>query len=240
MADFDTQVSGIAALGEPVRRALYRYVVAQPEAVSRDEAAAGAGVARHVAKFHLDKLVDDGLLDVVYARPPGRRGPGAGRPAKRYRRAPRELAVSLPPRDYELAGRLLAQAITTAERDGIPVRDALRDGARDLGASLGHDARGQAGTRPTRAALVDAANDALRQCGYEPRTEGDAVVLANCPFHALSSEYTDLVCDMNLELMTGLVEGLQSSGLEPRLEPQPGRCCVCLHGASPSRRRAGA
>jgi predicted ArsR family transcriptional regulator len=233
--DFDSQVSGIAALGEPVRRALYRYVVGQPTSVSRDEAAAGAGVAHHVAKFHLDKLVEDGLLEVEYARPPGRGGPGAGRPAKRYRRASRELAVSLPPREYELAGRLLARAVTAAERDGIPVRDALSDGARDVGASLGRRARAQTGAGASPDELVDAASDALRECGYEPRTEGDAVVLANCPFHALSRDYTDLVCGMNLELMTGLVEGLESSGLEPRLEPAPGRCCVCLHGA-PARR----
>lgn len=234
-ADFDSQVSGIAALGEPVRRALYRYVVDQPGSVSRDEAAAGAGVARHVAKFHLDKLVEDGLLEVEYARPPGRGGPGAGRPAKRYRRAARELAVSLPPREYELAGRLLARAVTAAERDGIPVRDALSDGARDVGASIGRRARAQTGESASPDELVDAANAALRDCGYEPRTEGDTVVLANCPFHALSQEYTDLVCGMNLELMTGLVEGLESSGLEPRLEPAPGRCCVCLHGAAAPR-----
>src|SRR5437016_1635060 len=126
-AEFDAQVVGIAALAEPIRRALYRYVVAQVAPVNRDQAAEGAGVARHVAKFHLDKLVEDGLLDVTYARPAGRGGPGAGRPAKLYQRSPRQLAVSLPQRDYELAGRLLARAITAAERDRTPVGDALRD-----------------------------------------------------------------------------------------------------------------
>src|SRR6266545_876983 len=99
--DFDAQVAGVAALDEPVRRALYRYVVAQPGLVSRDQAAEGTGVPRHVAKFHLDKLEDDGLLEVEFRRPAGRGGPGAGRPAKLYRRSPRELAVSLPERRYE-------------------------------------------------------------------------------------------------------------------------------------------
>src|SRR3954471_17139529 len=122
--DFDAQVAGIAALGEPVRRTLYGFVAAQPGPVNRDEAAAGAGVARHVAKFHLDKLVDDGLLEVEYRRPPGRRGPGAGRPAKFYRRSAREVAVSLPERHYELAGRLFARAIIEAERERVPVGDA--------------------------------------------------------------------------------------------------------------------
>ena len=226
--DFDAQVTGIAALGEPVRRALYRYVVAQSAPVNRDQAAEGTGVARHVAKFHLDKLVDDCLLEVAYARPPGRGGPGAGRPAKLYRRSPRELAVSLPPREYELAGRLLARAVTAAERDHTPVGDALRDAAREVGKSLGHRAREQAGARPSRATVLTATTSVLSDCGYEPLIDATDVRLANCPFHALAQDYTDLVCGMNLELMTGLVDGLARSDLEARLEPRPGQCCVRL------------
>src|ERR1051325_6417038 len=118
---FDKQVTSVAALGEPVRRELYRFVVAQPEPVSREQAAAGVGVPHHVAKFHLDKLEEDGLLDVEYRRPPGRRGPGAGRPAKLYRRSARPIAVNLPERRYELAGDILADAITAAQQAGLPV-----------------------------------------------------------------------------------------------------------------------
>jgi predicted ArsR family transcriptional regulator len=216
--DFDVRVNGIAALGEPVRRSLYRYVVAQSGPVSRDQAAAGAGVARHTAKFHLDKLVEDGLLEVEFSRPPGRRGPGAGRPTKFYRRAAREVAVSLPERHYELAGRLLARAITDAERDDLSVSDSLRDAARDVGRGLGHQARKLAGV--------------LTRCGYEPRTDADGVTLANCPFHALAQEYTELVCGMNLELMNGLVEGLERAPFEACLDPAPGRCCVRLKKAT--------
>src|SRR5262245_36574888 len=108
---FSDQVEGISALAEPVRRSLYLYVVGQPEPVSRDEAAAGADVARHTAKFHLDKLVEEGLLDVEYRRLSGRRGPGAGRPSKLYRRSTREFTVSIPERRYRLAGDILAAAL---------------------------------------------------------------------------------------------------------------------------------
>jgi predicted ArsR family transcriptional regulator len=227
-SDFDAQVSGIAALGDPVRRALYRFVVAQGGPVNRDQAALGVGVARHVAKFHLDKLVGDGLLTVEYARPPGRRGPGAGRPAKLYRRSPRELAVSLPPRDYELAGRLLAKAVTDAEREGVTVGDALGQAARSTGRALGHHARQHAGERPDPPALLAAATSVLSESGYEPRIVATGVTLTNCPFHALAEDYTDLVCGMNLELMTGLLDGLEHPTLVARLEPAAGRCCVCL------------
>src|SRR6476620_6115370 len=116
--DIDADLISVAALGEPVRRELYRFVAAQPDPVSRDQAAAGVGVARHVAKFHLDKLEEDGLLEVEYRRPPGRSGPGAGRPAKLYRRSGRAIAISLPERRYDLAGQVMAQAIIAAESTG--------------------------------------------------------------------------------------------------------------------------
>jgi predicted ArsR family transcriptional regulator len=225
---FDAQVTGIAALREPVRRDLYRFVVAQAAPVSRDQAAAGLGVARHVAKFHLDKLVDDGLLDVEFARPPGRSGPGAGRPAKLYRRSSRELAVSLPERHYELAGRLLARAVTDAERDGIPVREALHRAAHDAGQALGERARSLAGAEADPAAVLEAATEILVGCGYEPRADDKGMCLINCPFHVLAQEYTELVCGMNLELINGLADELESAPFEPCLDPAPGRCCVRL------------
>ncbi len=129
MEDFVAQVTGVGALAEPARRSLYRYVVAQPRAVSRDQAATGVGLPRHTAKFHLDRLVADGLLDTEFRRLPGRRGPGAGRPTKFYRRADRQFAVSLPERSYELAGQVLAAAVERADRDGVPVRDAVQQEA---------------------------------------------------------------------------------------------------------------
>lgn len=226
--DFDAQVTGLAALGDPLRRSLYRYVIVQSSAVNRGQVADGVGVARHVAKFHLDKLVDDGLLAVEYARPPGRRGPGAGRPAKLYSRSSRELAISLPQRNYELAARMLAKAVTAAERDGVAVGETLGQAARDTGHALGQQARQYAGVRPKPSTLLAAAMTALGESGYEPRIDGASVTLVNCPFHGLAQEYTDLVCGMNLDLMAGLVEGLADPTLEARLEPTPGLCCIRL------------
>jgi predicted ArsR family transcriptional regulator len=227
-ADFAAQVTGIGALSDPTRRAMYQFVVSQPGPVNRDQAAESVGVARHIAKFHLDKLLDEGLLAVEYARAPGRRGPGAGRPAKLYSRSSRELAVSLPHREYALAGRLLAKAITEAQRDGTPVDDALASVSRSAGRGLGEQARRQAGARPGLMSLRAAATDVLAMCGYEPRNEGADITLVNCPFHALAQDYTDLVCGMNVELIGGLVETLEHPALQARLAPTPGRCCVRL------------
>jgi predicted ArsR family transcriptional regulator len=224
----DEQIGLIAALGEPVRRALYRYVVAQPEPVGREQAASAIGVARHVAKFHLDKLEADGLLETEYSRPPGRRGPGAGRPAKRYRRAARDVSVSLPERRYDLAGRVMAQAISAATESGAPIADALHDAATVEGHELGDAARARLGDDPSQATRSRVVSDVLAEHGYEPSGTDDVITLVNCPFHSLAREHTDLVCGMNLDLIRGLLERCEGSGLHARLDPTPGQCCVTL------------
>lgn len=222
--ELDTQILSIAALGEPVRRALYQYVAAQDHPVSREQAAAGTTVALHTAKFHLDKLVADGLLDVEYARPPGRTGPGAGRPAKLYRRSARAISVSLPERRYDLAGRVMAEAITAAARDATPVTEALRAAARATGRALVAESDGQQVTESAGQQVTEV----LAAHGYEPRATGSCVTLANCPFHSLAENYTELVCGINLDLLDGVLDALGSTGLHARLDPGPGRCCVTI------------
>jgi predicted ArsR family transcriptional regulator len=78
-----------------------------------------------------------------------------------------------------------------------------------------------------------AIEDALSDCAYEPRSDRNGLTLVNCPFHALAQEYRDLICGMNLELMTGFTESLAAAGLEARLEPLPGQCCVRLAKSQP-------
>jgi predicted ArsR family transcriptional regulator len=228
LSDADDHLTRVAALGEPVRRALYRFVAAQPEPVSRERAATGVGVAHHVAKFHLDRLEADGLLEVEYARPPGRAGPGAGRPAKLYRRSSRHIAVSLPERRYDLAGRILAEAVTAAQRSGVPLDRSLREAAGAVGRAVGEQA--PSGATPSGVAdPLDAVSTVLAGIGYEPRVDADCIVLGNCPFHSLAENYTALVCGMNLDLITGILSVLPQCDANARLDPAPGRCCVKVH-----------
>lgn len=223
--DTDRDLGALAALAEPVRRTLYRYVCAREEGASRDQAAAGVGVAHHIAKFHLDRLEADGLLETEYRRPAGRAGPGAGRPAKIYRRAEQEIALSLPERRYDLAAHLLAEAVTTSERDGMAVSEAVRVAAAAAGHAMAGAARERASGTPEAADLL---RDALEHCGYEPHTTDRTITLRNCPFHALAAEHTALVCGMNLDLISAAIDELDTAGLRARLSPSPGRCCVAI------------
>ena len=171
----DLDLAGVAALAEPVRRQLYDVVAGADAAVSREQAAQSAGVAVHTAKFHLDRLVDEGLLEVEYRRLTGRTGPGSGRPAKLYRRSDRELAVSLPARQYDLLSRILATAVAAATASGEPVADVAAAVARDEGTRFGqrHPSR-------TRSELRRLAG-ALAAGGYEPRVADGTLALAQLP-----------------------------------------------------------
>lgn len=234
--DFADDVSGIGALAEPVRRSLYQYVVRQPGPVSREEAAAGCEVAPHTARFHLDRLVEVGLLHVEFRRLSGRSGPGAGRPAKLYVRSGREVSVTLPERRYDLAGQILAEAADRSLAQGVPLREALDEaaaaqGRRLAGTSTVHpdtEAAGAAEDQAQRAPADEVGRVAqvLEVGGYEPRTTESGVDLSNCPFDALARRHTELVCGLNVALVEGVVDELRCAHLEAVLDPQPDMCCV--------------
>ena len=213
-------VAAVALLDEPTRRRIYEHLRAHAVPLSRDDVAGALCLPRRTAAFHLDRLAEEGLLAVTFARPSGRSGPGAGRPAKLYQRSGREVSVSLPPRQYDLAGRLLAGAVVEAEQSGESPRVVLERRARDLGQALARERGGQ-DDRPVLMDLLD-------ENGYEPQVAGGDILLRNCPFHAMAQEHTELVCGMNLHLLEGVLEGFGTTGLHACLDPGPLRCCVRL------------
>jgi predicted ArsR family transcriptional regulator len=210
----DPQLAQVCSLDDATRRRLYDYVATQAAPVSRDEISSALDIERSLAAYHLDKLVDAGLLTTSFARPAGRGGPGAGRPAKHYRRAATEVNVSVPARDYRLVAELLARALQAD--DGSAVRTAVNAAAADFGRELGADAEGDL-------------TAVLRRRGYEPYRDGAVLRLRNCPFHMVARDHVDLVCGMNLAIMRGLVSAFSDdTGVDPALDPAPDRCCVAF------------
>lgn len=200
-------LEAVASLAEPVRRALYDFAARSTEPVSRDDAAEAVDVSRQTAAYHLDRLAEDGLLDVEFRRLSGRAGPGAGRPSKLYRRSGRDRGVTIPPRRYELAARILLEAA----RDGHLDAGALASAARRAGAEIG------------KAGMAAA----LAATGYEPVVEDGETRFRNCPFHVLRNEDQATTCGLNLSLVQGMVEG-SSSETTAVLAPEEGYCCVRL------------
>ncbi len=229
-ADGSTDLDAVGSLAEPTRRALYDYVVSRHDWVGREEAATALGLRRGVTVHHLERLEAEGLLVSDHRRINGRTGPGAGRPAKVYRRARDGFTVSLPPRRYDLAGHLLAVAADRARSGAEDIDDAIADAARSEGERMGRRAQGRIGDDTSPGGRRRALFDELRHDGFEPVTDDDGVTaLHNCPFHDLSETHTELICGMNHTMLAAAVDGCGGTGLEARLEPEPGHCCVRFH-----------
>jgi predicted ArsR family transcriptional regulator len=224
-------VGAVALLDDVNRRRLYELVAARRAPISKDVAAAALGISRELAAFHLDRLVAGGLLETEYRRVNGRTGPGAGRPAKLYRRTEREVVVSLPARHYDRAAAFFATAL--AGQDGTSGVDAVAAVARDEGAIVGVDARREAGARPGHRRLRSALLNVLNGAGFEPEVDPalGVVRLRNCPYRALTADHRDLTCGMNLAWARGVADGLADPKLDAVLDPTPGYCCVVFDEA---------
>jgi predicted ArsR family transcriptional regulator len=205
-------LEALSALADPARRALYDLVCAAGRPVGREEAAAASGIGRSLVAYHLDRLARSGLLEVSYGRPHGRGGPGAGRPAKLYRRAEREFVLRTPPRDYGL----LAEIFLRADEADAAARSAVERAARVVGEELGH------------AVAPATVEDVLRLRGYEPFEDDGTLRFGNCPFHSLAETHRSAVCSLNLALVEGILAGTGTRNRTASLEPDRAACCVAL------------
>jgi predicted ArsR family transcriptional regulator len=245
----DARWQAVGALVDPVRRALFDIVRRARHPMTREQAAEAGAISRSLAAFHLDKLVDAGLLRAHYDE--GERPKGRGRPPKVYAPVDDAVIVAIPERRYELVGQILADAIA---EDPDDVSAAARRGARERGRRTGAAlaAARRSPRRPLRARSdvssravgddLDLACRTLSDLGFEPEAEPDqtepdqtepTIVLHNCPFHRLAVRQPELVCGLNQAFVAGLLAGLGTDHLSARLVPRAGHCCVEVYGPAP-------
>ncbi|MYS88820.1 transcriptional regulator [Streptomyces sp. SID5464] len=230
----DAAIDSVSVLGEDSRRRMFAFIRRARRAVTRDEAAASVGISRKLAAFHLDKLVDAGLLRARYETPGGIRK--VGRQPKVYEPTDTQLTVSIPDRRHELLADLLLDAVLTEGTDENAAQAAVRT-AGQRGRQMGEAERDR--TRPGRLGAergLTACESMLDEHGYEPVRETPTHLrLRNCPFHPLAAKAPDLVCGMNHAFLTGYLDGLRIGGVQAVLAPRPGECCVRLgpDGADP-------
>jgi predicted ArsR family transcriptional regulator len=223
----DAAIDSVSVLGEDLRRRMFAFIRRARRAVTRDEAAASVGISRKLAAFHLDKLVDAGLLRARYETPGGIRK--VGRQPKVYEPTDTQLTVSIPDRRHELLADLLLDAVLT-EGPGESAAQAATRTAGVRGRQWGERERER--TRPGRLGVergLTFCERMLEEHGYEPARETPTHIrLRNCPFHPLAAKAPDLVCDMNHAFLTGYLDGLRINGVQAVLAPQPGECCIRL------------
>jgi predicted ArsR family transcriptional regulator len=223
----DSAIDSVSVLSEESRRRMFTFIRRARRAVTRDEAAASVGISRKLAAFHLDKLVDAGLLRARYETPGGVRK--VGRQPKVYEPTDGQISVSIPDRRHELLADLLLDAVLT-EGAGESAPQAAVRSAEQRGRRLGEAVRQE--TRPGRLGPergLTACEHLLDQYGYEPvRDTSTQLRLRNCPFHPLAAKAPDLVCGMNHAFLNGCLSGLEVNGIQAVLAPEPGECCVRL------------
>jgi predicted ArsR family transcriptional regulator len=219
-------VAAIAALDDDVRRALYEHVRDAGTPVSREAASTAIGISRKLAAFHLDKLVELGVLRSGFGPAEGRR---VGRAPRLYEPAATDIAVSVPERSPELLASILVEAVTTEGSDERAEEAALRV-ARARGATLGAGERARLrGGRVGAERALTTSQELLARLGFEPFREDGAVRLRNCPFHPMAQVAPGLVCGLNRAYLAGVVEGLAAGDrVRAELAPRPGECCVEL------------
>jgi predicted ArsR family transcriptional regulator len=217
-------VAAIAALDDDVRRALYEFVRGAGTPVTREAAAAAVGISRTLAAFHLDKLVDLGLLTSGFGARVGRR---VGRAPRTYQPASADIAVRIPERAPDLLAGILIEAVR-GQQEGEDGTSAAMRVARARGASVG--ARARAATRGGRMGTERATaltRNLLDEQGFESYAVDSAVRLRNCPFHPLAAQDPDFVCGLNREYLGGVLDGIGAADrICAELAPRAGECCV--------------
>jgi predicted ArsR family transcriptional regulator len=220
-------LTAVAALSDQLRRRMYGFIRRAHRPVSREEAAETVGISRKLAAFHLDKLVEVGLLRARYEPVGGIRK--VGRTPKVYEPTDTDVHISIPAREHDLLADILIDAVLTQDQDKAGPEAALQI-ARHRGAQLGATEREQA--RPGRLSAERAltlATATLARYGFEPdRVTPTLLRLRNCPFHPLASKAPQLVCGINHAFLTGFLDTLHAPTLTAILAPRPGECCVEL------------
>ena len=220
-------MDAVFVLSERSRWRMFSFIRSERRAVTREEAAASVGISRKLAAFHLDKLVDAGLLRARDQSSGQVRK--VGRRPKVYESTDAQISVSIPQRRYELLADLLLDTVG-GQGDGERAEHAAVRTARERGVALGVAARES--TRPGRLGSergLTVCAQMLDDHGFEPVREASREVrLRNCPFHPLAAKAPGLVCAMSHALIAGYLEGLQVRSVCAVIAPVPGECCVRL------------
>ncbi len=227
-----TAIDAIASLSDGLRRRLYEFTRAAHRPVSRDEAASAVGISRKLAAFHLDRLVEVGLLRFRFKEPNAARG----RPPKVYLASDVGVELSIPARRHELLAEILAGAVLLEDRHGSARAASTRVAhARGLAAAAEIPNRVRRGRVGAERGMTSA-EEVLTGCGFEPyRTGSGCMRLRNCPFHPLAGAMPELVCSLNHAFVSGVLAGLGVETVHAVLAPSAGECCVELRsGARPA------
>lgn len=208
-----------AVVGDRTRLAIYDYVAKHGAgAVSTQEVAEQFGLHPNVARMHLNKLTDVGLL----AARPEKSGKG-GRPGMAYSVSGNAVAFSFPPRAYDILSELLSAAL---DRVGPAGMVALAQVGQAFGRQVAAEGLARADinlSEATAEELLQVLTRALTERGMEAtivrHPDGTlGLAMPNCGFREVATEHPQIICRLHDSIVRGALEtiidltGLQSIG----------------------------
>lgn len=207
-AQLDRTIGALtSALGDPTRRAIYIAVREAAEPMTTSAVAKLFGIHPNVARHHLDKLAADGYLRVERARPGGRSGPGAGRPAKCYTATSKAIELRFPDQRTDLLVGLLVRLIARIAPDDVATT------AEEVGREYGEELAAEIGSPGDDGyeAAVRAVAEAMGGLGFaiDADVDGHRLVTSTCPFGEVAAGYPDVVCSLDRGIVSGLFAGLE-------------------------------
>lgn len=203
-----------AVLGDPTRYGIYQYVLAAPGPVHVTDVAKRFGLHKNVARMHLSKLAEVGLL-MVRTEKSGK----GGRPSYAYTPSGSAVSLTVPARDFQLLADLLVQSLALLGEGG---KEAVEQIGLTFGRRLGREALEKLAPSLTVAngatgpeALLEACALALNRLGLSAHVAKGAgsrasLVLRSCGFREVASSYPEQVC----HLCKAMVEGVAQTCME--------------------------
>jgi predicted ArsR family transcriptional regulator len=212
-----------ATLGDPTRRSIYLRIRSSTEPTTASTIAAEFGIHPNVARHHLDRLAEEGYLEVTRRRQTGKTGPGAGRPAKCYTSTDKEIDLRFPTRRLDLLIDLLVRTVMRlAPSDGTDVALEIgRDFGHELAAGLNVDTSGN------EDGMLEAVATMMRHEGFEIIADGDRLLTQHCPFGASSFEHPEVLCALDRGIMAGIFDIVAPAAV-PHMETNLGMAHACV------------
>jgi predicted ArsR family transcriptional regulator len=198
----------------PMRARVLALLQDAGEPMTASAAAARLGLHVNTARFHLDALTEDGLVDRSREE---RSTPG--RPKVLY------VAAGASPAVAHRSYRLLAEILTSYLAGALPDPAASAEQAGHAwGRYLTEPAPPFRG--PDEGAALDTLVASLDRIGFDSRVVDEPdlrLEVSHCPFLEVAEAHNDVVCSVHLGLMRGMLEQMdapvRATDLEPLVEP---------------------
>jgi predicted ArsR family transcriptional regulator len=210
------------ALGDATRRSLLEALGRTTEPLDARTLANLVGLHVNTVRWHLDILVEAGIVAREATEAAGR-----GRPPYGYRLSAGTLIDG--PQGVSFLTQVLADVVARTDPE---VGSTVEQAGRVRGRALIRPRLGAKGADTEEA--VGVVVQLLERLGFEPRVQrvrrGRRIAMRPCPFGELAAEHPSVVCRAHLGLMRGVLDTLRSPIEATALEPfvKPNLCLVHL------------